>query len=265
MSEQTVTPEATTEAPEATEPQISEDELNGLAKMVLESQRAMVADYNTRLARISNDDPAKYLHEIRNTSEDDKVAEYRKYEEKVLAALEKRTQEIEAYIKANLMGNAPTEDEVKAEREALGALKKEITEGEKYFGIATKALGKDTSGLLPKMTGARLSKSGGGTGQGGVKPRVTGVYINGELQSHVVKKDNVVQKNEDGTDKVSSTFTDAVRYLSEQTKTKVATTDLQAAYFAAAQVEPADWASGPDKVEFVFNAGEKNWTVLVTK
>jgi hypothetical protein len=256
-------PEEITEetAPEETVPSVTEEDLNDLARMVLATQVEMVNRYNSAQARIdaATGDTGKYVHEIRNSSEDPKVVKFRKFEEDLTAKLEKAVAEIEAYIRENLVGDALTPEQIEEEKNSLKALKSEIDAGEGFFAVATKALGADASHLLPKRSNARKSVSSGGTGNGGVKPRVTGVYIDDVLCSHTVPAKG------DKPEREASTFTDAVKHISDTLKTKVEVKDLQGAYFAAAGVKPEDWATAPDKVEFSYAVGEKNVTVLVTK
>lgn len=255
----------TTEQPEATEPTAPDvSALNDLGRLFLSQIAEQVEAYNSRTATLSaaTGDSAKAVHDLRNSSDDPKIVKFRKWLEEFDAKREKAISEIDAYISENLLPSASmSEEEIEAERTALKTLRSEINSMRDVFLAlpAVKSL-ENSELLLPKVAGTRTVSKG--TGSGGVKPRVTGVYIDGNLVSHEVTKD--------GKTTVKSSFTDAVKFLSETHKVKVNTPDLHAAYFEAAKVKPEDWASGPDKVEFGFHVTDKdgksqNHTILVTK
>lgn len=237
-------------------------EINDLGKLVLGTLEEQIAEYNSRQATLDavTGDTSKAVHELRNSSDDDEVKKFRAWLEKVDAQREAAVTKIDKYISENLLPKADmSEEQIEAEKSALKDLRGEIKAGETYFLAlpGVKPLGENAALLVPKVAGARKSVAKG-TGTGGPKPRVTGVYVDGELQSHDV----------DGKQK--STFTDAVKFLSEKHKTKVETKDIHAAWFAAANVTPEDWASAPDKTEFVFSVTDKdgkshNHNFLITK
>lgn len=255
--------ETTTETPAKVVP--DESALNDLGRMILATIREQAAGFNAEQAKYdaATGDRSKAVHDLRENSDDPKVVKFRKWLDDLDAKRETAVTEIDAYISASLM---PTSDLSEADAEALKATlteqRKEIKQGIDYF-LSLPAV-KNVEGaenLLPEIKGARRGVSKG-TGAGAPKPRVTGVYVDGTLCSHEVEKD--------GNKTVKSSFTDAVKFLSDKYGVKVETKDLHAGYFAEAKVDPADWASGPDKVEYNFHLTDKdgksqNVKVLVTK
>jgi hypothetical protein len=257
-----------TVTPEATEPaKVVPDEsaLNDLGRMILATIREQAAAFNAEQAKYdaATGDRSKAVHDLRESSDDAKVVKFRKWLEDLDAKREAAVADIDAYISENLM---PASDLSEADAEtlksALTEQRKEIKQGVDYF-LSLPAV-KNVEGaenLLPEIKGARRGVSKG-TGAGAPKPRVTGVYVDGVLCSHDVTKD--------GKTETKSSFTDAVKFLSDKYGVKIQTSDLHAGYFTEAKVEPADWASGPDKVEYVFHVTDKdgvshNPKILVTK
>lgn len=242
-----------------------ESTLNDLGRMILATIREQAQAFNADAARYeaATGDRSKAVHDLRDSSDDAKVVKFRKWLEELDAKREKAVTEIDAYISENLM---PASDLSEADAEALKAslaeTRKEIKNGMDYFLSlpAVKSV-ENANLLLPELKGARKGVTKG-TGTGAPKPRVKAVYIDGTLVSHDVVKD--------GKTEVKSSFTDAVKFLSEKHGVKIQTSDLHAGYFAEAKVEPKDWADGPDSVEYVFHVTDKdgashNHTVLVTK
>jgi hypothetical protein len=233
--------------------------------MILATIREQAAAFNAEQAKYdaATGDRSKAVHDLRESSDDAKVVKFRKWLEDLDAKREAAVADIDAYISENLM---PASDLSEADAEtlktALTEQRKEIKQGVDYF-LSLPAV-KNVEGaenLLPEIKGARRGVSKG-TGAGAPKPRVTGVYVDGVLCSHEVTKD--------GKTETKSSFTDAVKFLSDKYGVKIQTSDLHAGYFAEAKVEPADWASGPDKVTYVFHVTDKdgvshNPEILVTK
>jgi hypothetical protein len=257
--------EQTTEVTESTESEVvvpDRSSLNNLAQLVLGTYEEQVAEYNSRQAKVdaATGDKEKAVHDLRNSSDDAKVVKFRKWQEELDAKREKAVNEIDAYIRENLISSDMTPEQIEAEREALKELRAEIKNGAEYFLSlpAVKSL-EGAENLLPKPAGTRRSVSKG-TGSGTPKPRVKAIYIDGNLASHEVTKD--------GKTEVKSSFTDAVKVLSDAHKVKVETKDLHAGYFAEAGT--TDVNAAPDSVEYVFSVTDKdgtnhNHTSLVTK
>ncbi len=243
-------------------PAFDESALNDLARLVLGTVREQAADFNSAQATLdaATGDTSKAVHDLRNSSDDPQVTKFRAWLEKSDAAREKAIGEIDAYISANLIPDGMSDEQIEAEKSRLKELRAEVKSGADYFltlpsvkGVA----GAET--LLPEIKGARKSVSKG-TGSGTPKPRVKAIYVDGNLVSHDVTKD--------GKTETKSTFTDAVKFLSETHKVKVETKDLHAGYFETAGT--TDVSVAPDKVEYVVAIVDKdgkshNHTLLVTK
>lgn len=264
MSTETVEP--TTETPETPEPVApSEDSLNDLARMILATLREQAAAFNAEQAKYdaATGDRSKAVHDLRENSDDAKVVKFRKWLEELDAKREKAVSEIDAYISETLMPTANlSETDAETLKASLTEQRKEIKNGADYFLSLPAVKSLDNANLLlPEIKGARKGVSKG-TGTGAPKPRVKAVYIDGALVSHEVTKD--------GKTEVKSSFTDAVKFLSDKHNVKIQTSDLHRDYFAEAKVEPQNWADGPDSVEFVFHVTDKagashNHKILVTK
>jgi hypothetical protein len=262
----TEAPETTPETEETPAPVIPDvSALNDLGRMILAQIQEDAAAFNAEQARYdaATGDRSKAVHDLREASDDAKVVKFRKWLADIDAKREAAVTEIDAYISENLMPAADlSEADAETLKTSLAEKRKELKNGMEYFSNlpAVRAV-ENAHLLLPEIKGARKGVSKG-TGTGAPKPRVKAIYVDGELMSHDVTKD--------GETVVKSSFTDAVKFLSDKHDVKIQTSDLHSGYFAAAQVEPADWASGPDSVEYVFHVTDKagashNHKVLVTK
>lgn len=256
-----------TETPAETNEAVAPDEsvLNDLGRMILATIREQVAAFNADVAKYeaATGDRSKAVHDLRENSDDPKVVKFRKWLEDIDAKREAGITEIDKHISENLMPQSDlSETDAETLKTSLAETRKEIRNGMDYFLSlpAVKSV-ENANLLLPELKGARKGVSKG-TGTGAPKPRVTGVYVDGTLCSHDVVKD--------GKTEVKSSFTDAVKFLSDKHNVKIQTSDLHAGYFAEAKVEPANWADGPDSVEYVFHVTDKagashNHKILVTK
>jgi hypothetical protein len=234
MTETETAPAETAEvSPEEQAAAIAEtlSNLPDLARLVRDTYEGQVAEYNTRQAKLESvtGDASKALHDIRESADDATVAKFRKYQEDMNAKIEAAIVTINKYISENLLPSAMSEDDITAERDALKVLKKEAEAGRDFFLAqpSVKALDENAAGnLLTPLKGARRGVSKG-TGTGTKKPRVKAIYIDDVLMSHDVpaKGDNPAT--------VKSTFTDAVKFLSETHKVRVETSQLHEGYFAA--------------------------------
>lgn len=263
----TKVPETSAETPAET-PKVVPDEanLNDLGRMILATIREQAQGFNAAQAQYdaATGDRSKAVHDLREASDDPKVLKFRKWLEDFDKKREQAVKDIDAHITANLMPAADLSEEDAAKlKETLTEQRKEIKAGVDYWLSlpAVKSL-EGHENLLPEIKGARKGVSKG-TGSGAPKPRVKAVYVDGVLCSHEVKdKENKIS--------TKSSFTDAVKYLSDKHDVKVETKDLHREYFTEAKVEPKDWADGPDSVEFIFHVTDKagashNHKVLVTK
>lgn len=248
-------------------PAVAPDEssLNDLARMILATIREQVTAFNAQAAtyEAATGDRSKAVHDLRESSDDAKVVKFRAWLDDLDKRREKAISEIDAYISENLMPRSDlSETDAEALKASLAESRKEIKNGMDYFLSlpAVKSV-ENAALLLPEVKGARKGVSKG-TGTGAPKPRVKAVYVDGTLVSHDVTKE--------GKTETKSSFTDAVKYLSDLHNVKVQTSDLHAGYFSAAKVEPQNWADGPDSVEYIFHVTDKegkshNHKVLVTK
>ena len=248
---------------EAETPKFDESSLNDLARLVLNTVRESAEAFNARQAKFdaATGDKSKAVHDLRNSSDDAKVVKFRAWYEDLMAKAEKGVNEIDAYISANLLPTGEmSAEEIEAEKAALKDLRSEVKQGADYFLTLPSVKGVEgAETLLPEIKGARRSVSSG-AGTGTPKPRVKAIYVDGNLVSHDVEKD--------GKKETKSTFTDAVKFLSETHKVKIETKDLHAGYFETAGTTDVNVA--PDKVEYVFSVTDKdgkshNHTILVTK
>lgn len=249
-----------------TVPTPDESALNDLGRLFLAEIQKQAADYNSRVATLSaaTGDKQKAVHDLRENSDDAKVVKFRKWLEDLDAKREQAISEIDAYISEKLLSTVSlSEEEVAAEREALKALKAEINGMRKTFlDLPAVRDVENVEALLPKLEGSRASSSRGG-GSGGAKPRIAGIYVDGEICQHEVENKTT------GEVSTKSSFTDAVKYLSDLHKVKVNTSDLHSAWFAAAGVTAENWSDAPNETEFVFTVTDKdgkthNHTVLIT-
>jgi hypothetical protein len=243
------------------------DSLGDLARLVLNTYAEQAAAYNSGAATLeaATGDASKAIHDIRDNSDDPKVVKFRKFREDHLAKVEEAEKIIQDYIRENLVPETMTDEEVEAEKARLKELKSTAQQGRDFFLAqpAVKSLvesGKyDFDSVLVPLKGARKSVSKG-TGTGSPKPRVKAIYIDGDLVSHEVVKD--------GKTEIKSTFTDAVKFLSDATKSKVETSTLHSGYFEAAGT--TDVNAAPDSVEYIVTLNNKDgesthYTILVTK
>lgn len=236
--------EQTTETTEA--PTVTRDDLDGIGQAFLDLMIAQAAEYNARAAALSaaTGDKDKAAHEIRESSDDPKVVKFRKFSEDLMARHEAAVAEIHKYIVENLVAKSQlTPEQQEAEKAALKELRDSYNVNVKAFtGLPSVAKIAGAETLVPEIKGARRSVSSGG-GSGTSKPRVSSITVDGDLMAHdVVKDGETLQK---------STFTDAVKFLSEKHGVKIQTSDLHAGYFAA---------GGPDSatpVEYVFSVTDK--------
>lgn len=127
---------------------------------------------------------AKTIKEIRDTSDDEEIAAYREWEEKVFEEVNRRREVIDAKIVAEVGGNAMTDAEIEAQetehkglaRAAKDAWKAAETTA-KMFGVTSDALGAAPS---LKTLGGRNSSVAGPASAGGKRYRFDDVKVNGE-------------------------------------------------------------------------------------
>lgn len=256
-AEQTV---ATETVATETEQAAPEPMLNELGKVILEQIKSDAAKANKAHATIAaQEDSAKAAFELRETSDDPEVVKFRQWFEAANAEIEKRVAAVTDYIKGNLIKSMSAED-VAAAQATYDAAKTSYESGLNYL-VSVHPDAKDeikawVTQAVP-VAGKRSRKASAGTGEGGIKPRVKSVSVNGKTATMTVK-------TKDG-DQDKSNFTAAALMLAtdEYAGTKVEVKDLQSAWLSAAKVD--DWKNAPDTVEFSFSAGEKNFTILVTK
>jgi hypothetical protein len=234
--------------------------LPDLARLVRDTYEGQAAEYNTRAARLESvtGDASKAIHDIRESSDDPAVVKFRKYFEDMNAKIEAAVKTINEHISKNLLPESMSEADVEAEKEALKTLKKEAESGRDFFLAqqSVKSLAENGTDPLTLLTGLKGARRGvsKGTGTGTKKPRVKAIYVDGVLMSHDVTKD--------GKTEVKSTFTDAVKFLSDTHKVKVETSALHEGYFAAD-------GENATEVEYVVNITDKDGashahTILVT-
>lgn len=126
---------------------------------------------------------AKSIKDVRDTSEDEEIAAYREWENKVFEEVNRRREVIDAKIAASLGGNAMTDAEIEAQetnhkalaRAAKDAWKAAETTA-KMFGVTEEALGAAPS---LKTLGGRNSSVAGPASAGGKRYRFDDVKVNG--------------------------------------------------------------------------------------
>lgn len=233
-----------TETETTTAPTVNRDDLGEVAKILLAEVEQETTKYNALAGQIeaATGDQGKAVHNLRETSEDPEVLKFRDFVEALDAKREAAVQKIHAYIEKNLLqSSSMTPEEVEEAKTSLKAQRKEINELRGLFLSRAKIEGADS--LLPEIKGAR--KSAAAPGSGAPKPRVASITVDGEEMSHETT-------NKDGETVVKSTFTDAVKFLSDKHKVKVQTSDLHAGYFEN---------GGPDSatpVEYVVSVTDKD-------
>lgn len=219
--------------------------------------RTMIADQTGKANAIAEEvqksrvNVGKVVHEIRkdeNTT-DEKVKKYQENMEKAAAQIEKWTQDIDAYIKENLVQASTMTDEVyEAKKAEYAELKKGINAALK-LAANLPGYSDETFKDLPALITLSGGTSGAATGT--KRPRLASLTIDGE---------EVFTLKETDEGKVKSfTFTAAAAKLSTKDH-KVNPSDLSAAAFAAAGT---DDLSTVNDVEFVYSVNGKDYNFVV--
>ena len=248
--------ETVAEVTEATEApaEVVKPDLDELGTILAAKAAEKIEAHNELVTRVNRatGDVVKLVSEIReaDTTEDETVKGFQKWVAEHDAARERAVAKIDAYIKDNLVKVEMTEDEVKAAEAKISDLAKSIKHAVAY--------GEDyVSGFslhLPEVKGkVRLVKASGKS-DGSPKPRVTGIYVDDVLQSYTTAKGET-----------KSTFTVAAAFISKDSDTKVEPSAISSAWADAGKFAIADWKGAPTEVSFSFSAGEKNYSVRVTK
>lgn len=246
MTENTVTetPDATPDAP-AWEPPA------GPAQYVLQDLNEKVASYNDLQKRLTaaTGDNSALVSELLESSENEKVRALMDKVDDLILKAEKARKDAEELVKADLAEQASfTPEQIEAAKADLKKQRETINAGRNYL---KGQFGEVALTAVSPMVGAKREASG--KGAGGIKPRVTNIYVNGEVASAEVKNAKT------GETKVVSTFTLAAKKIPGATVPL-----LQEAWLDQAGVEK--WEDAANVVEFVITGGDDaNYTVRVEK
>lgn len=234
---------------------MSNNEIFGALATMLQEQ-TVKANAIADEVKKSRVDETKLIHQIRDEDEttDEVIIRFRE----ALAKLDAKREEIIAnateHVKKNLPKSEMSDEVFEAKKKEYDELKKAVT--------STQKLAKNVPGYtddvfkdVPKL----LSLSGGTTGTGTKRPRLSFLTIDGE-EVFTMKK----VKNDDGSEEEvkSYTFTTAAEYINEKVKgAKVKPSDLSAEAFATLGSD--DLSGG--KVEFTYslNNGESQFAFVV--
>lgn len=160
---------------------------------------------------------AKSIKDTRENGDEDYIVEYREWEEKVYAEINRRREVVDAKIAESLGGKSMTDDEIKqAETEHKDLLKEARAAwkaAEQTAGMFSVTL-TDTAPELKTLAG-RTSSVKGGAGSGGRRFRFDDVTINGESVGSLSKAAHKIT-SESGVKTTAKDLQDALR---EQTKT----------------------------------------------
>jgi hypothetical protein len=226
----------------------------GPAAIILQDVNEKVAEYNTLQARLTaaTGDKSALIADRLNTSENAEVKALMAKADDALLKAEKLRADAEKIVKAEVEAEANfSEADIEAARADLKKKREAINAGRTYLRTN---YGDVALTAVAGMVGAKGSGTkGSGKGSGGMKPRVTNVYVNGEVASAEVKNEKT------GESRIVSTFTLAAKKIPGA---KVP--DLQAAWLDAAGVEK--WDDAPNVVEFVVSGSDgANYTVKVER
>lgn len=203
---------------------------------VFDVVKTMVVDLNTKANTISKEvqdsrvNVNKAVHEFRNDEESphDWIRKYQTWKEQADAQIEKRTQELEARIKSELVKTSAMSDEV------FEAKKAEYTELKKAskaaLELAAKLPGYDAKVFEDVPALQTLSGATAGSSTGVKRARLASLTIDG-------KEVFVTVKDKDGTESKSYTFTNAAAYLTKVSKKTVKPSDLSGAALEAAKTD----------------------------
>jgi len=228
--------------------------------VLLGLMRQQVEQANVHADRCAAQNVGKMVHDLRNDPETDnaEIKAYQEWLEKANAAIEAKTAEIDAKIKASL----PTGDvDLEAEKAAYNGLKTSISGGKDVLRQLGVAIPED----FPVLKNLRGGSTGAG-GSTGPKPRVGLITIDGK-PSQVEKKVSV-KGVDTGETRMVSNFTTAAADLSKISGGKVSTKDLQSATFEAAGTNDLKSLKPGTEISFSFSAGKdvetsKNYAITV--
>lgn len=194
---------------------------------------------------------------------DEKVVQYREWENKLLQTLEEGRSQISEYIASQpaLIGATLSEEDLTTKKTEYGKLKESVTSGVKFA----------KSGAIPGLTDEEITAafkdvpelktlrggSSGATGEGGKKPRLERVSYsldNGKTYSEVWEN---VKNAKTGKEEAKVSFTILAKKLATELKAKVEVKDLQSAVFDAAKTDDLSTTNGR-VIELVHTVGEKN-------
>lgn len=188
MSENTVEPTVETEVVE-TEEQAQEQEqgptltgnavVDGLVTLAYEKSQA--ANKIADTVGNAKGNLAKSIKEVRDTSDDEEIAAYREWEEKVFEEVNRRREVVDAKIAASLGGNAMTDAEIEAQETEHKTLARAAKDAWKAAETTAKMFGVElASAPALKTLGGRNSSVAGPASAGGKRYRFDDVKVNGE-------------------------------------------------------------------------------------
>lgn len=220
---------------------------NPMVEMVAQTVADQTAKANALVEQINANttDKGKLVHDIRNSPEtnDPEVKAFQEWAEKAEAEINRRRALVDEHITKNLLP-ATADFDVDAAKAQYKELKSTIQAAHKFVETVPGYSADDFQ--VPELKNLRGGSSAG-TGEGGKRPRLNRIWIDGQ----VIEKS---RETDDGTVTVSN-FTLAAAALSKRTGTKVQVRDLQAAAFAAAGTDDLSTLGGT-VFDYYFEAGE---------
>lgn len=161
---------------------------------------------------------AKTLKDMRENGEEDYNVEYREWEEKVYAEINRRREAVDAKNAEKAGGKSMSEDEIKAAEEQHKTLAKEAKAAWKAAQSTALMFGVTLEGDGPEvktLAGRKSTVGKGGSGSGGRRFRFDDVTLNGESVGSLSKAAHKIGQ-ESG---VKTTATDLQNALVDQCKT----------------------------------------------
>lgn len=205
------------------------------ANDIVQKIHAATADIGNLIADIRDDE---------NTT-DEFLKNFQEWHEKAKAQIQDRIDQASKYVEENLLPKREEVD-VDALKAQYRELKASIDGGLKF--LAPLGFDAEKAGI-PALKTLRGGTVSGGGATGIRRPRVNDILVNGESVAKGVKN------AKSGKVEQKANFTFAAAYISGKTDTKVETSDLQAAAFAAAKTDDLSTLNG-EPFSFHYNVGE---------
>jgi hypothetical protein len=195
----------------------------------VETMKGLVTEYQAT----TDSDPEVQANSILENSTDKEFVDFREWYDKGIAALEAKRAEFFELAKTKVTSSEDLRDPevIKTEHAEIRKAVKDA------LSFLTKVPGYDAEKYpAPELPNLRGGTSKSTKGQGGKRPRLASITVDGEEISKTVTKDNVDTK--------VVNFTLAAQHMSKVTKSKVEVSDLQKAAFESAGTDDLSTLGG---------------------